>query len=200
MRPSRLLLVLACLLPHAAAAQAPFTLADTRKTGGVGSPTVSADGRTVAFVVSQANYVAKLIAAQGAIVFEPNCRGSDNLGNAFQSAITRDAGAGPGRDVMAGVRMLRATPFIDPSRTVVTGWSCGGCMTSWTIGNDPAEWTAAMAGAPVTDWEDQYNLADGNVNWGYLTGGSPWTVEGRSGSAASRATEPTSLASDAFPG
>ena len=45
---------------------------------------------------------AQLLAAQGWIVFEPNYRGSDNLGNAFQAGIWNDAGAGPGRDVMAG--------------------------------------------------------------------------------------------------
>jgi len=121
----------------------------------------------------------QLLAADGAIVFEPNYRGSDNLGNAYQSAITGDAGAGPGRDVMSGVTMLRGKPYVDRTRTVVSGWSYGGFMTSWMIGNYPTEWTAAMAGAPVTDWEDQYNLADGNVNWRYLTGGSPWTEAGR---------------------
>ncbi|MFO0094559.1 MAG: S9 family peptidase [Gemmatimonadaceae bacterium] len=123
--------------------------------------------------------LSQLMAADGAIVFEPNYRGSDNLGNAFQAAIAGDAGAGPGRDVMRGVTMLRSRPYVDRTRTVVTGWSYGGFMTSWMIGNYPAEWTAAMAGAPVTDWEDQYNLADGNVNWRYLTGGSPWTEAGR---------------------
>src|SRR5262249_28594556 len=46
---------------------------------------------------------AQLLAAQGWLVFEPNYRGSDNLGNAFQEAIFHDAGAGPGRDVMAGI-------------------------------------------------------------------------------------------------
>lgn len=121
----------------------------------------------------------QLLAADGAIVFEPNYRGSDNLGNAYQSAITGDAGAGPGRDVMSGVTMLRGKPYVDRTRTVVSGWSYGGFMTSWMIGNYPTEWTAAMAGAPVTDWEDQYNLADGNVNWRYLVGGSPWTEAGR---------------------
>ncbi len=121
----------------------------------------------------------QLMATDGAIVFEPNYRGSDNLGNAYQAAIAGDAGAGPGRDVMRGVTMLRSKPYVDRTRTVVTGWSYGGFMTSWMIGNYPTEWTAAMAGAPVTDWEDQYNLADGNVNWRYLIGGSPWTEAGR---------------------
>ena len=122
--------------------------------------------------------MAQLMAAEGMIVFQPNYRGSDNLGNAYQSAIWNDAGAGPGRDVMAGVAMLRAKPFVDRTRTAVTGWSYGGYMTSWLIGNYPNEWTAAMAGAPVTNWEEMYNLADGSLTVRHQFGGSPWT-EGR---------------------
>ena len=119
--------------------------------------------------------LAHLMAAQGWIVFQPNYRGSDNLGNTFQAAIVGDAGAGPGRDVMAGVAMLRTRPYIDASKTAVTGWSYGGYMTSWLIGNYPGEWRAAMAGAPVTSWEEMYNLGDGSVSIRYLFGGSPWT-------------------------
>jgi dipeptidyl aminopeptidase/acylaminoacyl peptidase len=89
-----------------------------------------------------------------------------------------DAGAGPGRDVMAGVAMLRAMPYIDSKRTAVTGWSYGGYMTSWLIGNSPNEWTVAMAGAPVTNRDEMYNLGDGNTAIRYAFGGSPWT-EGR---------------------
>jgi dipeptidyl aminopeptidase/acylaminoacyl peptidase len=117
----------------------------------------------------------QLMAAQGWIVFQPNYRGSDNLGNAFQASIVGDAGAGPGRDVMAGVAMLRERPYVDRTKTAVTGWSYGGYMTSWLIGNYPNEWRAAMAGAPVTNWEEMYNLADGSVTIRYLFGGSPWT-------------------------
>jgi dipeptidyl aminopeptidase/acylaminoacyl peptidase len=122
--------------------------------------------------------LAHLMNAQGWIVFQPNYRGSDNLGNAYQVAIVNDAGAGPGRDVMAGVAMLRTRPYIDKGRTAVTGWSYGGFMTSWLIGNYPNEWKAAMAGAPVTSWEDQYNFSDGGVTWRYMLGGdSPWTKD-----------------------
>lgn len=122
--------------------------------------------------------LAQLMAAEGWIVFQPNYRGSDNLGNAYQAAIVGDAGAGPGRDVMAGVAMLRSRPYVDKARTAVTGWSYGGFMTSWLIGNYPTEWRAAMAGAPVTSWEDMYNFADGSVTIRHSFGGSPWT-EGR---------------------
>jgi dipeptidyl aminopeptidase/acylaminoacyl peptidase len=121
--------------------------------------------------------LAQLMAAEGWVVFQPNYRGSDNLGNAYQVAIRNDAGAGPGRDVMAGVSMLRARPYVDKTRTAVTGWSYGGFMTSWLIGNYPSEWRAAMAGAPVTSWEDMYNFADGSVAIRYSFGGSPWTEE-----------------------
>lgn len=117
----------------------------------------------------------QLMAAQGWVVFMPNYRGSDNLGNTYISAIQGDWGAGPGRDVMAGVKLLRSKPGIDPRRAAVTGWSYGGYMTSWLLGNYPDEWVAGMAGAPVTSWEDQYNLSDGSVSNRYVLGGSPWT-------------------------
>ena len=120
----------------------------------------------------------QLMATEGWIVFQPNYRGSDNLGNAYQAAIVGDAGAGPGKDVMAGVAMLRARPYVDKGRTAVTGWSYGGYMTSWLIANYPTEWRAAMAGAPVTNWEEMYNLGDGSLTLRYSFGGSPWT-EGR---------------------
>ncbi|AHG93817.1 WD40-like beta Propeller containing protein (plasmid) [Gemmatirosa kalamazoonensis] len=134
---------------------------------------------------------AQLMAAQGWIVFQPNYRGSDNLGTAFQAAIVNDAGAGPGRDVMAGVAMLRARPYVDATRTAVTGWSYGGFMTSWLIGNYPNEWKAAMAGAPVTSWEDMYNFGDGSVTIRYAFGGSPWT---QNRMAAYRAQSPITYA------
>ncbi len=118
---------------------------------------------------------AQLMAAEGWLVFQPNYRGSDNLGHDYQVAIIGDAGAGPGRDVMAGVAMLRNRPYVDRTKTAVTGWSYGGYMTSWLIGNYPNQWTSAMAGAPVTDLEDQYNFGDGSIGWRHFQGGkSPW--------------------------
>jgi dipeptidyl aminopeptidase/acylaminoacyl peptidase len=118
---------------------------------------------------------AQLLAAQGWVVFEPNYRGSDNLGNAFQEAIYHDAGAGPGRDVMAGVAILERRGFVDSAKMAVSGWSYGGYMTTWLLGNYPEKWKAAVAGAAVTDWLDQYNYGDANVRRGAAFGGSPYT-------------------------
>jgi dipeptidyl aminopeptidase/acylaminoacyl peptidase len=118
---------------------------------------------------------AQLLASQGWVVFEPNYRGSDNLGNAFQAGIWNDAGAGPGRDVMAGVLELEKRGFVDAGRMAVSGWSYGGYMTTWLLGNYPDRWKAAVAGAAVTDWFDQYNYGDANVRRGSAFGGSPYT-------------------------
>ena len=48
-------------------------------------------------------------------------------------------------------------------------------MTAWLLGNYPDEWAAGMAGAPVTDFIEQYDLSDGNTTWRYCFGGSPWS-------------------------
>jgi dipeptidyl aminopeptidase/acylaminoacyl peptidase len=105
---------------------------------------------------------AQLMAAQGWLVFQPNYRGSDNLGAAYQRAIRNDAGEGPGRDVWAGMDVLK--------KRGVSGWSYGGYMTTWMIGHYSG-WKAAVAGAAVTDQLDQYNLGDGNGGRGQ---NSPW--------------------------
>jgi dipeptidyl aminopeptidase/acylaminoacyl peptidase len=113
------------------------------------------------------------MATHGYVVFSPNYRGSDNLGNAYQHAIWNDAGDGPGRDVVAGIDALKKLGFIDANKIGVTGWSYGGYMTSWLIGHYQI-WKAAMAGAPVTDEYDEYNLSDGNVSDRYGFKGSPY--------------------------
>jgi len=117
---------------------------------------------------------AQLIAAQGWLVFEPNYRGSDNLGNDFARAIVDDSGDGPGRDVLAGVDMLEKRGIVDETNIAVTGWSYGGYMTSWLIGHAQF-WKAAIAGAPVTNLLDQYTLSDSNVARAAAIGGSPYT-------------------------
>lgn len=112
-------------------------------------------------------------AARGYVVFQPNYRGSDNLGYAFQRAIREDAGAGPGRDVLAGIALLEKRGWVDTSRIALSGVSYGGFMTAWLLG-EPRRWRCAVAAAPVTDLLDSYNFSDNNVaNAGHY-GPSPW--------------------------
>jgi len=120
------------------------------------------------------NTLAQLLVARGYVVFSPNYRGSDNLGNAYEHAIFNDAGDGPGRDVMAGLDALKAKGFVDESRIAVSGWSYGGYMTSWMIGHYHI-WKAAVSGAAVNDLVHAYALSDFNVTQRYSFGGPPWS-------------------------
>jgi dipeptidyl aminopeptidase/acylaminoacyl peptidase len=118
---------------------------------------------------------AQWLAAHDWIVFQPNYRGSSNGGNAFQAAIWNDAGAGPGRDVMAGVDVLIKKGIADPTKMAVSGWSYGGYMTTWLLGNYPERWRAGVAGASVTDHIDQYAFSDIHSAVATYYGGSPFT-------------------------
>jgi len=118
--------------------------------------------------------LAQLLAAKGFLVFQPNYRGSTNLGDAYQHAIYRNTGKGPGQDVMAGVHKLIKMGIVDESRIGVTGWSYGGYMTSWLIGNYPDVWKAAVSGAALNDWVADYTVSYYQKGDLYFFGGSPW--------------------------
>jgi dipeptidyl aminopeptidase/acylaminoacyl peptidase len=125
---------------------------------------------------TQFSFFAQFLASHDYVVFQPNYRGSENLGNAYKRAIWNDAGDGPGRDVMAGIEALKKLGFVDESKIGVSGWSYGGYMTTWLIGHYSI-WRVAMVGAAVTNMYDQYNLADFNVTERYIFNGSPFVGE-----------------------
>jgi dipeptidyl aminopeptidase/acylaminoacyl peptidase len=120
----------------------------------------------------------QLFASHGYLVFQPNYRGSDNLGTAHEHAIFRDPGAGPGTDVTAGVAAIEAMGIVDTAREAVTGHSYGGYMTAWLIGHSH-NWRCAVIGDGAFDWVETYDLsATGNLAWARDSlGGSPWATE-----------------------
>lgn len=145
----------------------------------------------------------RVLAAHGDAVFEPNYRGSDNLGAKYQEATIGDLGAGPGRDIMAGIAAVESQGFVDSSNIAVGGWSEGGCLTAWLITHYHV-WKAAVAGAAVTDWASEYNLSDALYYERAIAGEvGPWTTQGeqlyRAESAISEAAgvnTPTLILSD----
>ncbi len=116
-----------------------------------------------------------LFAAHGDLVFEPNYRGSDNLGNAHEHAIYRDPGTGPDSDVISGIRMLESRGLVDSARIAAVGHSYGGFMTAWLISHQHF-WRCAVVADGVTDWTEEYELSGaGNLAWTRASlGGSPW--------------------------
>ena len=113
------------------------------------------------------------MAAHGYLVFSPNYRGSDGYGNAYQLALFNDAGAGPGRDVMAGVEAVKRLGIVDERRMAVTGWSYGGFMTMWLESHYDV-WRAAVAGAGPADAFLDYATSNYGTLGAYFFGGSPW--------------------------
>jgi dipeptidyl aminopeptidase/acylaminoacyl peptidase len=116
-----------------------------------------------------------LFAARGYLVFEPNYRGSDNLGNAHEHAIYRDPGKGPDSDVISGIRMLERKGIVDSSRIAAVGHSYGGYMTAWLISHQHF-WRCAVVADGAVDWTEEYELsAAGNLAWTRDSlGGGPW--------------------------
>jgi len=130
-------------------------------------------GGPFAASVDQFSRLSQLFSNEGYFVFEPNYRGSDNSGSKYRLAIVSDAGEGPGKDIMDGLAVLKRFPAADSNKIGVTGWSYGGFMTVWLSGHFSG-WSAAIAGAAVTDLSDQYNLGDYSINRALAMGGSPW--------------------------
>jgi len=118
----------------------------------------------------------QLLSAAGYLVFQPNYRGSTGMGDAYQHAIFRDTGVGPGNDVMAGVAAVQKLGIVDPDHIGVTGWSYGGYMTTWLTGHYPI-WKAAVSGAALTDWVMDYTVSYYQQGDTYYFGGSPWDAK-----------------------
>jgi dipeptidyl aminopeptidase/acylaminoacyl peptidase len=118
----------------------------------------------------------QLVVSHGYVLFSPNYRGSDNLGNKYQRAIVNDAADGGGRDIMAGIAALEKQGFIDASRVAVGGWSYGGFMTSWLISRYHV-WKAAISGAAGNSRIEKYSLAEDGALMRYRWPGSPWKKE-----------------------
>jgi len=127
------------------------------------------------------NSSTQLKAAHGYIVFQPNYRGSDNMGYRFSEVINGNVGEGSGRDVMKGITELKKRSYIDSTKIAVTGWSWGGFMTTWLIGNYQG-WKCAVAGAAVTDLLDDYAQADigYSFKFEYGKGKSPFSASDKS--------------------
>lgn len=123
---------------------------------------------------------AQTLAARGFVVFNPNYRGSDDLGDAYLQAIVGHPTSGPGRDNLAGLAAVEKLGIVDPNRIGVSGWSGGGLQTSWLIGHSHV-WKAAVSGAGVDDWFEQAVLADIGEEFAdvFMGGATPWTTDGR---------------------
>ena len=103
-------------------------------------------------------YPIAAFAEMGYAVLRPNPRGSSGYGTEFRTANRSDWGGKDFIDLMAGVDEVIKMGIADESKMGVMGWSYGGFMSSWIVGNTD-RFKAASIGAPVVDLGFQ-NLTD----------------------------------------
>ena len=97
---------------------------------------------------------------KGAIVLEPNYRGSTGYGEKFRSLNVRNLGIGDAWDVLSGVDSLIAQGIVDPDRVGCMGWSQGGYISAFLSTHDSARFKAISVGAGISDWTTYYVSTD----------------------------------------
>jgi dipeptidyl aminopeptidase/acylaminoacyl peptidase len=135
-------------------------------------------------------------AAAGFVVAFSNPRGSSSYGRDFTQQVIGDWGNEDFQDLMAVVDEAQKQPYVDAERTGIYGYSYGGYMTSWTIGQTD-RFKAAVCGAPCFDLESFYGTSDiGHVFGRNQFGSKPhegeaWYKAHSPSTFAHRATTPT---------
>jgi dipeptidyl aminopeptidase/acylaminoacyl peptidase len=98
--------------------------------------------------------------AKGALVLEPNYRGSAGYGERFRSLNVRNLGVGDAWDVLSGVDSLIEQGLVDRERMGVMGWSQGGYISAFLATSERQPFKAISVGAGISDWMTYYVNTD----------------------------------------
>jgi dipeptidyl aminopeptidase/acylaminoacyl peptidase len=115
----------------------------------------------------------EMFAARGYVVLMPNPRGSSGFGQKFVEEISGDWGGKAYIDIMNGVDMLAALPYVDGSRIGAAGGSYGGYMIDWILGHTD-RFKALVSHAGVYDLKSEYGVTEELwfPEWEFK--GNPW--------------------------
>jgi dipeptidyl-peptidase-4 len=99
--------------------------------------------------------VPQWLADQGFVVVAIDNRGTPGRGRDWERAVYQKFGTLPLEDQVKGLKLLcEKKTEMDCDRVGIVGWSFGGYMAANGVLRRPDVFKAAVAGAPVTDWED----------------------------------------------
>ena len=96
---------------------------------------------------------------KGALILEPNYRGSAGYGEAFRSLNVRNLGVGDAWDVMSGVQHLVEAGLVHPDSLGAMGWSQGGYISAF-LTTTTDRFRAISVGAGISDWVTYYVNTD----------------------------------------
>ena len=112
--------------------------------------------------------------AKGAVILEPNYRGSAGYGEKFRSLNYRNLGVGDAWDVLSGVDHLIAQGIADPDRMGVMGWSQGGYISAFLATHKRQPFKAISVGAGISNWMTYYVNTDIHQFTRHYLGATPW--------------------------
>ncbi|MGH9220340.1 MAG: alpha/beta hydrolase family protein, partial [Vicinamibacterales bacterium] len=98
--------------------------------------------------------------AKGALVLEPNYRGSAGYGEQFRSLNVRNLGIGDAWDVLSGIDALVQQGLVDRDRVGSMGWSQGGYISAFLTTRHSDRFKAISVGAGISDWMTYYVNTD----------------------------------------
>ena len=112
----------------------------------------------------------QVLATHGYLALAVNPRGSSTYGADFMKAVQQDWGGEDFGDIMASLDEVASRPYVDGDRIGITGYSYGGYMSAWAVGQETI-FKAAVVGAPCIDLTSMYGTSDigvtfGEVEWG----------------------------------
>ncbi|MFZ1396291.1 MAG: S9 family peptidase [Candidatus Promineifilaceae bacterium] len=118
-------------------------------------------------------YPMPLWTAKGAIILQPNYRGSIGYGADFQAHNVRNLGLGDYDDVISGVAALIAEGWVDGDRVGSMGWSQGGYISMF-IATYSDRFKAISAGAGIASWMTYYVNTDVHPFTRHYLKATPW--------------------------
>jgi dipeptidyl aminopeptidase/acylaminoacyl peptidase len=116
----------------------------------------------------------QVLAGAGYLVTLPNPRGSIGYGEQFTKQVRGDWAGKDFQDLMACADDVIERGMADKGRQFVGGYSYGGFMSAWTVGQT-TRFLAAAVGAPVIDQASMFGTSDANSVLADDWKGDPWS-------------------------
>jgi dipeptidyl-peptidase-4 len=92
-------------------------------------------------------------AREGVIQISVDHRASGQFGKEGVALMHRNLGKWEMKDYITAAKWLKAKPYVNPKKLLITGHSYGGYMTTMALTKGADYFDFGYAGAPVTSWE-----------------------------------------------
>ena len=122
------------------------------------------------------DYLSQFLANRGYVVVQPNFRGSDGYGDAFEHKGDGQIGLAMQDDITDALRWAVSQGYADPKRACIFGWSYGGYAAMWGLVKDPDQYRCGISMAGVSSVNKQMRIYDNLLNereakyrWGLMS-------------------------------